>query len=54
MSTLLFIIILLIVVVLYILMKGALKRHRQKEDIADMIEIKRNFDKIDALKKGDN
>ena len=51
MDALLFIIIVLITVVLYILMKGALKRHREKEEIADMIEIKRNFDKIDELKK---
>ena len=51
MSTLLLIIIFLIVVILFVLMKGALKRHKQKEEIADIIEIKRNFDKIDALKK---
>ena len=51
MHALLFIIITLIILVLYILMQGALKRYRRKEDILDMIEIKRNFDKIDTLKK---
>ena len=52
MHALLFIILLLIILILYILMRGAIKRYQQKIEIQDMIEMKRNFEKIDSLKKG--
>ena len=47
-----FIVLLFVIVALYIAMAGAIKKYKRRQEIEDMIEIKRNFDKIDAIKRG--
>ena len=47
-----FIVLLFVIVILYITMTSAIKKYKRRQEIEDAIEIKRNFDKIDAIKKG--
>ena len=52
MSAIVVVLLLVSIVVLYLLMARAIKGYKQRQEIEDMIEIKRNYDRIDAIKKG--